>query len=79
MRAGEPLPSHEYNVDPNTGAIVATDGANAEYPVASLGVRGPAPHAGWHREPPHRAWRYLDERQARPRGGQKRRGRRYLS
>ena len=32
-----------YNVDPQTGAIVQTDGTAAEYPVASLAVQGYTP------------------------------------
>jgi len=56
VRAGEPLPTQEYNVDPNTGAIVATDGATAEYAVASLNVRGHSSTGWWGVEPTHRTW-----------------------
>eukprot|EP01043_Picozoa_sp_COSAG02_P028951 COSAG02_NODE_1781_length_10947_cov_54.689159_8_plen_1824_part_00 len=52
MRVGEPLPTREYNVDPSTGAIVATDGKVTEYPVASLSVRGYTPSGGWYGEQP---------------------------
>ena len=80
LRVGEPLPTREYNVDPSTGAIAATDGQATEYPVASLSVRGYTPSGGWygteqHREqamggqygPSHRSWQPNRRPDGRPR------------